>query len=108
MATFNSLTSRAYLSIGEVADLLNVQSWRIGRLFELGLLPEPERVAGRRMIPKSMVPKVIDALRAKGWESRCHMADATSLTVVQDYLKTANGDSCNTIHQLEGDVDDHG
>ena len=54
---------RPYLSLGELADLLSVQSWRIGRLFELGLLPEPDRVAGRRMIPKAMVPQVIDGLR---------------------------------------------
>jgi hypothetical protein len=58
---------RPYLSLGEVADLLSVQSWRIARLFELGVLPEPERVAGRRMIPSDIVPEVADALRARGW-----------------------------------------
>jgi hypothetical protein len=60
--------SRPYLSLGEVADLLSVQSWRIARLFELGVLPEPGRVAGRRMIPNDMVPEVADALRARGWQ----------------------------------------
>jgi len=59
--------ARPILSVGEVADLLTVQSWRIARLFELGVLPEPERVAGRRMIRADMVPKVVEALRARGW-----------------------------------------
>ena len=56
-----------FLSLGEVADLLSVQSWRIARLFELQVLPEPERIAGRRLIPKEKIPEIIDALRARGW-----------------------------------------
>ena len=63
-------TSFPYLSLGELADLLSVQSWRIARLFELGLLPEPDRVSGRRLIPKTMVPQVVDALRVRGWLPR--------------------------------------
>jgi len=62
-----STTSFPYLSLGELAELLSVQSWRIARLFELGILPEPDRVSGRRLIPKTMVPEVVDALRARGW-----------------------------------------
>lgn len=58
---------RPYLSLGEVADHLSVQSWRIARLFELGVLPEPERVAGRRMISTDLIPAVAEALRARGW-----------------------------------------
>ena len=63
----HTTVSYSYLSLGELADLLSVQSWRVARLFELGILPEPMRIAGRRMIPKDMVPAVVDALRAKGW-----------------------------------------
>lgn len=66
----HATASNSYLSLGELADLLSVQSWRIARLFELGVLPEPERMAGRRMIPKVMVPEVVDALRARGWLPR--------------------------------------
>jgi len=62
-----STTSFPYLSLGELAELLSVQSWRIARLFELGILPEPDRVSGRRLIPKTMVPEVVDALSARGW-----------------------------------------
>ncbi len=53
----------------DIADALGVQSWRVARLFELGILPEPPRASGRRLIPKSMVPTIADALR-KGVASR--------------------------------------
>jgi hypothetical protein len=66
----HATTSRPFLSLSESADLLSVQSWRIARLFELGVLPEPERIAGWRIIPKEMIPEVVDALRARGWLSR--------------------------------------
>jgi len=56
-----------FLSVGELGDALGVQSWRIARLFELGLLREPPRVARRRLIPKSMVPTIVDLLRDRGW-----------------------------------------
>lgn len=54
-------------SIGELADTLGVQSWRIARLFELGLIEEPPRVSNRRVINKAMIPMIVDALRARGW-----------------------------------------
>ena len=60
-------TSPPFLTTGELGDALGVQAWRVARLFELGILPDPPRVAGRRMIPKQMVPAVVDALRARGW-----------------------------------------
>jgi hypothetical protein len=66
----HATASRSFLSLGELADLLSVQSWRIARLFELGILPEPERIAGRRVIPKEMIPQIVDALRSRGWLSR--------------------------------------
>ena len=56
-----------FVTLGELGDTLGVQSWRIARVFELGLVPEPPRVGRRRMIPKELIPDVIDALRFKGW-----------------------------------------
>lgn len=56
-------------SLGELSALLSVQGWRIARLFELGILPEPQRVSGRRLILKAMVPQMIDALEDRGWLS---------------------------------------
>jgi hypothetical protein len=65
----HATASRPFLSVGEIADLLSVQSWRVARLFELGILPEPERIARRRVVPKEMIPQIVDALRARGWLS---------------------------------------
>ena len=62
-----STNSVPYLSLGELADLLSVQSWRIARLFELGILPEPQRKSGRRLIPKTMVPRIVASLEERGW-----------------------------------------
>ncbi|MFZ1933400.1 MAG: hypothetical protein WAU84_06625, partial [Thermoguttaceae bacterium] len=36
-------------------------------LFELGILSEPQRIGGRRLIPKSRIPEIVDALRKHGW-----------------------------------------
>jgi len=54
-------------STRQVAELLGTDTWRVCRLFEDGTLPEPERFAGRRVIPGTMVPSIVDALRARGW-----------------------------------------
>jgi hypothetical protein len=60
-------TSQTHFSAGELGDLLGVQSWRIARCFELGLVPEPPRVGGRRLIAQSLVPDIVAALRERGW-----------------------------------------
>ena len=54
-------------STGELGDELGCQSWKIARVFALGLVDEPPRVAGRRMIPRPMVPQIILALEDRGW-----------------------------------------
>ena len=71
-------TAVPYLSLGELGDTLGVQSWRIARLFELGLLPEPPRIGRRRVIPKAMIPEIVDALRARGWLSSGEVSRAVS------------------------------
>jgi hypothetical protein len=58
--------SKTHFSIGDVGDGLQVQCWRIARLFELGLLPEPPRVGGRRLIPVTMIPDIVALLRDRG------------------------------------------
>ena len=55
------------LSTRDVSDLLNVENWKVRRLFEDGSLPEPTRLAGRRAIPREMLPEIIDAMRNRGW-----------------------------------------
>jgi predicted site-specific integrase-resolvase len=51
----------------EVAELLGVDVWRVQRLFEDGTLAEPQRFAGKRVIPSERVPSIVDALRKRGW-----------------------------------------
>lgn len=55
------------LTTQQIADLLGVEVWRIQRLYELGLLQEPEWFGGKRVIPGDQIPEIVDALRARGW-----------------------------------------
>jgi hypothetical protein len=55
------------LSTRDISDLLHVDNWKVRRLFEDGSLPEPARLAGRRAIPREMLPAIIDALRERDW-----------------------------------------
>jgi hypothetical protein len=59
-------SAKDYYSVGDLGDMLRIQSWRIARLFELGVLPEPPRVGGRRLIPDAMIPNIVTALRERG------------------------------------------
>jgi hypothetical protein len=56
-----------FQSTGEVAQELRAQSWQVARLFELHVFDEPERVAGRRMIPRSLLPAIRAELARRGW-----------------------------------------
>jgi len=56
-----------FISLGDLADDLGIQSWRIARIFELGLVPEPPRLSRRRVIPKTDIPAIIEALRRRHW-----------------------------------------
>ena len=60
-------TCRTHFTTGELGDFLGVLAWKISRLFELGILNEPTRVGGRRLIPQSLIPAVVDSLRDRGW-----------------------------------------
>lgn len=55
------------LTTREVAELLETHEWRVRRLFEAGDLPEPGKFGGRRAIPSSRLPEIVDALRARHW-----------------------------------------
>ena len=58
---------KTVLSTHDIAVLLGTDDWRVRRLFEDGSLPEPERFAGKRLIPGTLLPAVVDALRHRGW-----------------------------------------
>jgi hypothetical protein len=54
-------------STGEVAELFGTQTWRVARIYELGLIPEPPRIAGRRVIPIDHLAEIALQLRSRGW-----------------------------------------
>jgi len=54
-------------STRELADVLGTDTWRVRRLFEDGILPEPPRFAGKRVIPGHLIPQIIDGLRERRW-----------------------------------------
>lgn len=55
------------MTLGEVADHFGVQVWRVRRLFDRGLYPEPDRVGQSRVIPAKDLPKVEAALKEAGY-----------------------------------------
>lgn len=60
-------------STREAAELLGTNEWRVRRLFESGTLPEPLRLAGRRVISRALLPAVAEALQKRGWLGNvCH------------------------------------
>lgn len=63
------------LTTRQVADELtrsplvcgSVFEWQVRRLFEDGDLPEVMKFGGKRMIDENTLPKIVQALRARGW-----------------------------------------
>jgi hypothetical protein len=60
----------------EIAELLGTETWRVQRIYETGEVAEPPRFAGRRAIPKSHIPQIVDALRERGWLPTCEDSPA--------------------------------
>jgi len=56
-----------FFSTREIASLLGIETWRVRRLFETGTIDEPPRFAGKRAIPRELIPPIVDALRDRGW-----------------------------------------
>ena len=56
-----------HLSTSDVASIFGVRTWQVQRLFEQGELPEPQRFAGKRAIPRASLPLIVDALRSHDW-----------------------------------------
>jgi hypothetical protein len=57
----------AFYSTGDIARILHQPRWRILRLFEDGNVPEPGRVASKRVIPGELLPAIVEALKTRGW-----------------------------------------
>ncbi len=56
-----------YLTLGDVAQRYGLPLWKVRRLFERRLLPEPARAGNYRVIDESDLPTVEDALRQAGY-----------------------------------------
>jgi hypothetical protein len=55
------------LPLGAIAKRYGLPVWKIRRLFERGLLPEPARVGAYRVIPAADLSRVESALRKAGY-----------------------------------------
>lgn len=55
------------LTLGAVARHFGVPVWKVRRLFERGLLPPAERVAGLRVVAPTELPVVAAALCRAGY-----------------------------------------
>lgn len=56
-----------FVTVGECAEEIDTQAWRIARLFETLVIPEPPRLGNRRIIPRSLIPRITQELTARGW-----------------------------------------
>lgn len=54
-------------STQQVAELYGTKQWRVRRLFESGTIPEPPRFGGKRAIPNSLLPRIAEGLKERGW-----------------------------------------
>jgi DNA-binding transcriptional MerR regulator len=57
------MASQIVLTLGDVARHFGIQSWMVRRLFERGILPEPERVGSYRVFREGDLPAIGEALR---------------------------------------------
>lgn len=55
------------MTLGQVADNLGVQVWRVRRLYERGILPEPPRFQRSRLVRRDDLPAVKEALEKAGY-----------------------------------------
>ena len=44
-----------------------ISEWMVRRLFEDGLLPEPTRIGGKRVVWPCELPRLAELMRARGW-----------------------------------------
>ena len=55
------------LTIGQAAERLGAQSWRLRRLYQRGLLPEPQWVGRSRVVNEDDLPQIRTALEKAGY-----------------------------------------
>jgi hypothetical protein len=60
-------TADELLTTGDAAQEIGVREWQVSRLFERGFLPEPPRLAGKRVLKRADLPAVRDAAVRAGY-----------------------------------------
>jgi len=65
--TTATMSPTDYLSSGQVCLALRCLTWHVNQLLARGLLPEPRRIAGRRVWPVEQLPQIRAALERAGY-----------------------------------------
>jgi hypothetical protein len=55
------------LTIGAIAKHFGLSTWKVRRLFERRILPEPSRVGAYRVVAAADLPRIEAALRGCGY-----------------------------------------
>jgi hypothetical protein len=55
------------MTLGTVARRYSLPTWKIRRLYELKLLPEPHRIGHYRVVGEADLPAIEEALRTLGY-----------------------------------------
>lgn len=56
-----------FYTTGDLARMFGVKLWKVARLFEDGLVAQPQRFRNYRLIPKKQIPAIEKALRKRGY-----------------------------------------
>lgn len=62
-------SERDYMTIGEAAERIGIRQWKLGRLYERGLLPRPPKLGPYRVVRESDLPAIVEAARKVGYLS---------------------------------------
>jgi len=58
------------LTLGQIATRFGCQLWQVRRLYERGLLPEPERIGRTRIVRREDLPRIEKLLRESGYVAK--------------------------------------
>jgi hypothetical protein len=56
-----------FLTLGQVAKQIGIKVWKVRRVYERGLLAEPSRIGGYRVVTATELPTLLETLRAVGY-----------------------------------------
>ncbi len=71
-------TEELLMTTGDAAQELGCREWQVSRLFERGLLPEPRRVGGKRVLTRADLASIKAALTRAGYLRSPTATEATA------------------------------